>query len=621
MLDIFLLDNQNNTKEEINIIKPNTYQELLEQIQQKFLNISKYFEIFFIDSNNKEIKINNEINYKKIKDIIFIRELNKSILEQSLFDINYNKLSESKQEILDEKYNCILCSIIIKNENPYLCYKCQKIFHEKCLKDWDKKCKSQNKNLECPNCRNELEIEKWNKKIDHDDNRKEEANLMNKINEYEIKDKDYILKDNKINKYEIYIRKTIEIFKNIVYELNSINNLLKLEKIKKFNNIINKFPLDMNKLEIDDISEVIHEQLKKFKFYIINKNSENKNDNIININKIKENKFNEIKNDEFKNKINLIYYAKDVGTYNIFGEKFVENNKNNLDLYINYQKNYSLISKCLLKEGENIITIIPKKNLNNLSYMLHNCNSLKDITELKYLYVKDTKDFSYMFSGCTSLSDINSIKDWNVSNGENFEHMFSECSSLSNIKALKSWNVSNSKNLEGMFFECASLLDLNNLYNWNVSNCKYFTDMFRGCSLITDITALRYWNVSKGINFKSMFSGCHSLSIIYSLQNWNMTNGIDLECMFYGCSSLSDLNPLKNWDVSNCEYFSNMFYGCMSLSDLKPLQNWNVSKGKNFNNMFSKCPLISDISPLKTWKLSIIYNLKDMFPHTNLINN
>ena len=40
---------------------------------------------------------------KKIKDIIFIKELNNDNLEKSIFSINYNKLSESKQDILDEK--------------------------------------------------------------------------------------------------------------------------------------------------------------------------------------------------------------------------------------------------------------------------------------------------------------------------------------------------------------------------------------------------------------------------------------------------------------------------------------------------------------------------------------
>ena len=52
--------------------------------------------IYFFDEKNTEIKINNEINYHKIKDILFIREINKNALEQSIFDINYKQLSESK---------------------------------------------------------------------------------------------------------------------------------------------------------------------------------------------------------------------------------------------------------------------------------------------------------------------------------------------------------------------------------------------------------------------------------------------------------------------------------------------------------------------------------------------
>ena len=170
-MEIFLLDNSNNTKEETNMPKPKSYLEFLQQIKSKFKNMPEYYEIFMLDEDNKEIKINNEEKYKIIEDILFIREIDENIFDQSLFELNYNKLSESKKDIFDQKYNCNICSIIIKNEKPYLCYKCQKIFHVKCLKDWDKKCKLKNKNLECPNCRNKLSIEKWNKKLEHDDDR------------------------------------------------------------------------------------------------------------------------------------------------------------------------------------------------------------------------------------------------------------------------------------------------------------------------------------------------------------------------------------------------------------------------------------------------------------------
>ena len=41
-----------------------------------------------------------------------------------MYESNYDKLSESKQNILDEKYNCNICEEDIKEEKPLLCYRC-----------------------------------------------------------------------------------------------------------------------------------------------------------------------------------------------------------------------------------------------------------------------------------------------------------------------------------------------------------------------------------------------------------------------------------------------------------------------------------------------------------------
>ena len=176
------LDNLDNLKEELTIYKPKRYQELQRYLDNKI----ELYEIFIYDNNNNKIIKINEDKYKLIKDIIFIKEINKDDLGKSMFSINYNKFSETKKEKLEEKYTCNTCTNLIKNEKPFLCYKCQKIFHEKCLKDWDNECKLQNKILECPNCRNKLSIEKWNKKLDYEDNRIDNANLLNTINEYKL---------------------------------------------------------------------------------------------------------------------------------------------------------------------------------------------------------------------------------------------------------------------------------------------------------------------------------------------------------------------------------------------------------------------------------------------------
>ena len=233
-MDIFLLDSSNNTQEEANIIRPKNYQKLLEQLNQSLKNLPENYELFFFDENNNEVIINNEEKYKKVGNMLFVRKSNKKLIQESMFQMNYDKLSESKRELLDEKYNCILCSVIIKKENPYLCYKCQKIFHDKCLKDWDKQCRENNQNFSCPNCRNELTLDKWNKKLDYEDNRKEYANLINKINE---------LKD--IN------NKTIGFFQNLLNKINTIDLLLKLKNNSKIIKLMN-----INRLDFENIDEI-----------------------------------------------------------------------------------------------------------------------------------------------------------------------------------------------------------------------------------------------------------------------------------------------------------------------------------------------------------------------------
>ena len=142
-IDIFLLDNINNIKEKMNIIKPNIYEKLMNQLKNKLNNnIQNSYEIFILDKNDKELKINNEEEYNKIDNLIFIRSKNN--LNKSMNELNNNLLTKLKDQILGEKNNCSLCSFIIKKEKPYLCYKCQKIINEKFLNNLTKNLRFQN---------------------------------------------------------------------------------------------------------------------------------------------------------------------------------------------------------------------------------------------------------------------------------------------------------------------------------------------------------------------------------------------------------------------------------------------------------------------------------------------
>ena len=282
---------------------------------------------------------------------------------------------------------------------------------------------------------------------------------------------------------------------------------------------------------------------------------------------------------KFKNEINLIYRTNIEGEENIFGDEFVKNNKNNIELIINGNKN-DLIKCYDLKRGVNKIKIIMKNKITNLEYMFYDCKSLKNIEELKYLDTKDINNFSCMFYGCSSLSDLKGLENWNVSSGNNFSYMFKGCSSLSDIKSLENWNVANGNNFIYMFSDCSSLSDIKPLQNWNVTNGNNFSCMFSGCSSLSDVKGLKNWNVSNGNNFSCMFAGCSSLSDIKGLQNWNVSNGNNFSRLFYECSSLSDIKGLKNWNVSNGKDFSRLFYECSSLLDMNALRYWQISKEK-----------------------------------------
>ena len=116
---------------------------------------------------------------------------------------------------------------------------------------------------------------------------------------------------------------------------------------------------------------------------------------------------------KYRDEINLKYITEEEGYYNIFGEKFVEINKDNIELDINGEIN-SLIDKYKLKKGKNNIKIKIKSKMSDLQCMFYECNNLKKIDELKYLNTKYCNNFSYMFYGCSSLSDIKGLENWNV---------------------------------------------------------------------------------------------------------------------------------------------------------------------------------------------------------------
>ena len=88
----------------------------------------------------------------------------------------------------------------------------------------------------------------------------------------------------------------------------------------------------------------------------------------------------------------------------IFGEIFVDNNKNNCSI-IYESKKYELSSYFKIKEkikfrNELVIKLVINNPINNLSYMFYKCSNLKSIEKFPIFEENNIINISYMFADC-----------------------------------------------------------------------------------------------------------------------------------------------------------------------------------------------------------------------------
>ena len=201
----------------------------------------------------------------------------------------------------------------------------------------------------------------------------------------------------------------------------------------------------------------IYEKSKDIKNNIIN------NINLIeNINDIP---LNQQPNDKL-NKIILLFEINE-NSVQLFGEKFVKNNKDNCYLIIKGEERelYNTLYLNEIIEEKSIleVTLIEKSPITNLSYMFHNdfisqqisLISLPDICEWNTVNVKDMNN---MFYGCSSLLSLPDISKWNTMNVKDMNNMFCGCSSLLSLPDISKWNTMNVKDMSSMFFGCNAFL-------------------------------------------------------------------------------------------------------------------------------------------------------------------
>ena len=343
-----------------------------------------------------------------------------------------------------------------------------------------------------------------------------------------------------------------------------------------------------------------------------------------------------------KNKIILEYKINNKEQeIRLFGEKFFQNNKDKCKIVIDFSE-INLIEFYKPQENDkNLkITLEILEDINDFSYMFHECISLIAIYDLIDLEVKNVTNISYLFSGCSSLKTISEISKWNTSNLTDMSYLFSECSELKNIPDISNWDTNNVVNISHLFYGCSSLTNICDISKWKLKNVTDISYLFYGCYSLKTIPDISEWNTDRVTNMKSTFSFLSSVESLPEIGNWNTKNVIDMSNMFYGCSLIKSLPEIKNWsteNVTNLSFFfcncssltnlpnisewkthnvqdmSYMFYGCSSLSSMEDISNWETYNVTNMSYMFYNCSSLSMFPYISKWKTNNVTNMSYMF--------
>lgn len=85
-------------------------------------------------------------------------------------------------------------------------------------------------------------------------------------------------------------------------------------------------------------------------------------------------------------------------------------------------------------------------------------NSLKTVTGLEYIDMKNVKSLENAFRNCYELTEVD-VGSFNTSNVTTMKGMFSGCTSLTKIVGLENFDMKNVKDVSQMFMDCRNLTD------------------------------------------------------------------------------------------------------------------------------------------------------------------
>ena len=525
----------------------------MKEICQKFkqkLNLNNNLNIFY--SYNGKIGFDGELSFEELanSEDKFRNKMNILVYDIQTIKNNSNNIIKSKNiicpickenikmNIKDYKINLYECQNEHKFENILLneFEELQNIDLLDIICDICKKCNKcisyNNVFYKCLTCKNDIcPLCKSN----HDDKHK----IINYDDKYYICNKHNENYISYCEECKINICTLCEVHKNHK-RINFIDILpKKMDLIEKINNLkyfINLFNNDINRLlkllnEVKDKMNMyykIHEDMinnydnKNRNYELLYNLNQFQNDNIIDeIQKVIEDKtmidkFNEIFNIYRKmniDEINLIYKVKDLKNVQLFGEYFVEKNKNNCNLIIEG------------KEQE-------LKQYYSFGYFF---GTDKEYFELKLNGITNITNMSYMFNGCKALVSLPDIHRWNTNTVYNMECLFGNCESLLSLPDIGKWDTSSVINMKCMFENCQSLISLPDISKWDTSNVSDMFYMFENCQSLISFPDISKWDTSNVNDMTRMFSRCISLNLLPDISKWDISKVNNMNKMFYKC--------------------------------------------------------------------------------------
>ena len=274
----------------------------------------------------------------------------------------------------------------------------------------------------------------------------------------------------------------------------------------------------------------------------------------------------------------------------ILEKKFIEKNKdkvkiiyNNCEIKIN-----EFLNKIEINHKEKIKFILClDRNINDLSYMFYECDSLISID-----YHKINNQLYQINEQFKSISN-----DSNRNNDNSNTNYFGLCKnlkkSLSNYSIISNINNSNITSeiynylfdyplpltdISYMFYKCNSLISLPDISNWNTSNVNNMSNIFSECNSLISLPDISKFDTYKVNNMSNIFYGCKSLTSLPDISKWNTSNVNDMELIFNGYNSLISLPDISKWDTANVHNMGGMFYRCNLLISSSDISKWNTLK-------------------------------------------